>query len=74
ALLETSKTMVDGKLIAKPLTWAQVKSGFAEAAPAAKTAYEKTGSKPDFAAFETKEAADLRGLPTWAMNRWPERA
>ena len=29
ALLETSKSMVDGKLIPKPLAWAQVKSAFA---------------------------------------------
>src|SRR3954466_15931015 len=31
ALLETSKSMVDGKLITKPLSWAQVKAGFKEA-------------------------------------------
>src|SRR4051812_34650842 len=56
ALLETSKAMVDGKLITKPLTWAQVKAGFAEASTAAKAAFEKTGSKPDAAAFEAKDA------------------
>jgi hypothetical protein len=73
ALLETSKTMVDGKLIAKPLTWAQVKAGFADAAQPAKIAYEKTGSKPDAAAFGAKDAADLRGLPSWMSDRWAER-
>jgi ABC-type nitrate/sulfonate/bicarbonate transport system substrate-binding protein len=73
ALLETSKTMVDGKLIAKPLTWAQVKAGFADAAQPAKIAYEKTGSKPDAAAFAAKDAADLRGLPSWMSDRWSER-
>lgn len=73
ALLETSKSMVDGKLIAKPLTWAQVKGGFAQAAPLVRQAYERTGSKPDAAAFQAKDAADLRGLPAWQMDRWQER-
>ena len=73
ALLETSKTMVDGKLIAKPLTWAQVKGGFAEGAASAKAAYDKTGSKPDIAGFQAKDAADLRGLPSWMSDRWVER-
>ncbi|MEO8859415.1 MAG: ABC transporter substrate-binding protein, partial [Burkholderiaceae bacterium] len=74
ALLETSKTMVDGKLITKPLTWAQVKEGFAEAAAPVKTAYEKSGSKPDLAAFQAKDTPDLRGLPIWMMDRWGERS
>jgi ABC-type nitrate/sulfonate/bicarbonate transport system substrate-binding protein len=74
ALLETSKTMVDGKLIAKPLSWAQVKAGFEVAAPAAKAAYERSGSRPDAAAFQAKDAADLRGLPSWQMDRWADRS
>ncbi|MEJ7667444.1 MAG: ABC transporter substrate-binding protein [Casimicrobiaceae bacterium] len=73
ALLETSKSMVDGKLITKPLTWAQVKGGFAEAAAPVKAAYEKSGSKPDLAAFQAKDATDLRGLPIWMMDRWTDR-
>lgn len=74
ALLETSKTMVDGKLIPKPLTWAQVKGGFTDGGPAAKLAYEKTGSKPPVATFQAKDSADLRGLPNWMVERWPDRA
>lgn len=74
ALLETSKSMVDGKLITKPLSWAQVKAGFAGAAPLAKTAYEKTGSHPAAAAFQAKDAADLRGLPSWMNAQWAERS
>jgi len=74
ALLETSKTMVDGKLIPKPLTWAQVKGGFAEAAAPAKAAFDKTGGKPDAAAFEAKDTADIRGLPMWMNSRWAERS
>jgi hypothetical protein len=65
--------MVDGKLIAKPLTWTQVKEGFALAAPAAKAAFEKTGAKPDAAAFEAKDAADIRGKPAWMNAQWAER-
>ena len=40
---------------------------------AMKAAYEKTGSKPDFAGFSAKNTADLRGSPIWMMDRWPER-
>jgi ABC-type nitrate/sulfonate/bicarbonate transport system substrate-binding protein len=74
ALLETSKSMVDGKLIAKPLTWSQVKGAFAEAAGPVKVAYEKSGSKPDLAQFQAKDTADLRGLPIWMMDRWTDRS
>jgi len=73
ALLETSKTMVDGKLIAKPLTWSQVKDGFAQGSAAVKAAYDKTGGKPDAAAFMAKDAADIRGLPSWQSAQWAER-
>lgn len=62
ALLETSKGMVDGKLITKPLTWDQVNRAFAEAAKPVKAAYDKTGRTPDLAGFPAKEATDLRGL------------
>ena len=55
ALLETSKSMVDGKLITKPLTWAQVKGAFALAAALDKAAYDKTGREPDAAALPRQE-------------------
>ena len=73
ALLETSKSMVDGKLIAKPLTWGEVKGAFAISAAPVKAAYEKTGAQPDLAGFSAKDAADLRGMPIWLMDRWAER-
>jgi len=73
ALLETSKAMVDGKLITKPLTWGEVKGAFATAAAPVKAAYEKTGAKPDYAGFSAKNTADLRGMPIWMMDRWVER-
>jgi ABC-type nitrate/sulfonate/bicarbonate transport system substrate-binding protein len=74
ALLETSKSMVDGKLITKPLTWGEVKGAFAMATAPVKAAYDKTGGKPEMAAFEAKNTADLRGMPIWAMDRWAERS
>jgi len=73
ALLETSKSMVDGKLITKPLTWDQVKGAFAMAAPLDKSAYEKTGRVPDAAGFHDKNAKDLRGAPVWDMPSWGTR-
>ena len=74
ALLETSKSMVDGKLITKPLTWGEVKGAFATAAAPVKAAYDKTGAKPELAAFSAKNTADLRGMPIWMMDRWADRS
>ena len=74
ALLETSKSMVDGKLITKPLAWAQVKGAFAQAAAVDKAAYEKTGRVPDAAGFNDKNAQDLRGAPVWDIQSWAERS
>src|SRR6185312_861358 len=73
ALLETSKSMVDGKLIQKPLTWGEVKGAFATAAGPVKAAYDKTGRVPDLAGFTAKNTADLRGMPIWDLDRWTER-
>ena len=73
ALLETSKSMVDGKLITKPLSWDQVKGAFAMAAPLDKAAYEKTGRVPDNAGFHDQNAKDLRGAPVWDMPSWGTR-
>ncbi|MBS0321689.1 MAG: ABC transporter substrate-binding protein [Proteobacteria bacterium] len=74
ALLETSKTMADGKIIPKPLTWGEVKGAFAGAAAAVKVAYEKSGGKPDAAGFNAKNTADLRGAPTWDLDHWVDRS
>jgi ABC-type nitrate/sulfonate/bicarbonate transport system substrate-binding protein len=73
ALLETSKYMVEGRLIPKPLAWSQVRDAFAPSSAAMRAAYEKSGRKPDASAFEAKDAADLRGAPVWDMQRWRER-
>jgi ABC-type nitrate/sulfonate/bicarbonate transport system substrate-binding protein len=74
ALLETSKSMVDGKLITKPLSWDQVKNAFALAAPLDKAAWEKTGRVPDAGGFNDKNAKDLRGAPIWDMAGWGARS
>src|SRR5438477_4944579 len=74
ALLETSKFMVEGRMIPKPLAWPQVRDGFALAAPTVRAAYDKGGRKPDAAQFEAREASDLRGPPVWDMPRWREHS
>jgi len=73
ALLETSKYMVEGRIIPKPLAWAQVRDAFAAAASAVRAAYDKTGRKPDGAQFDAKDVPDLRGAPVWEMQKWRER-
>jgi ABC-type nitrate/sulfonate/bicarbonate transport system substrate-binding protein len=72
AVLDTSKFMVEGKMIAKPLDWAQVKGAFALTAGPLREAYEKSGRKPDVAAFTAGDAKDLRGLPAWESARWKD--
>jgi ABC-type nitrate/sulfonate/bicarbonate transport system substrate-binding protein len=73
AVLEISKYMVAGKIIEKPLAWAQVKGAFEPTQALLKEAYEKTGAKPAAAAFEAPDAADLRGKPAWDLGRWKDR-
>jgi ABC-type nitrate/sulfonate/bicarbonate transport system substrate-binding protein len=74
AVLETSKYLVDNKVIEAPLTWAQVKSSFQRTAPLVKEAYERMGSKPAATEFTRTDVADLRGRPVWEMDRWTERS
>ena len=73
AVLEISKVMVEGRLIPKPLEWSQVRGSFAAAAPLLKNAYDKTGAKPDAAAFKASDAKDLRGAPAWDIAQWKDR-
>jgi ABC-type nitrate/sulfonate/bicarbonate transport system substrate-binding protein len=74
AVLETSKFMVDGKMITKPLEWSQLKNAFAMTAPLVREAYEKSGRQPSPAAFTATDAKDQRGLPVWEMTRWKDRS
>jgi ABC-type nitrate/sulfonate/bicarbonate transport system substrate-binding protein len=73
ALLETSKYMVEGKLDPKPLASSQERDAFALAAAPVKAAWEKMGRKPDTAAFQAKDAKDLRGAPAWDLASWKDR-
>jgi ABC-type nitrate/sulfonate/bicarbonate transport system substrate-binding protein len=73
AVLEISKVMVQGRIIERPLTWAQVRNAFAAGAPLLREAYQRSGSVPAAAAFEATDAQDLRGLPAWELQRWRDR-
>jgi len=73
AVLEISKVMVEGRIIERPLTWAQVRGSFQAAVPMLRDAYERTGRRPDAAAFEATNVQDLRGLPAWELERWRDR-
>jgi ABC-type nitrate/sulfonate/bicarbonate transport system substrate-binding protein len=74
AVLETSKYLVQSKVIEQPLTWAQVKNAFARTAPLVKQAYERLGSKPAAVEFTRTDTADLRGLPVWEMDKWNDKS
>ncbi len=74
AVLESSKYMVQNKVIEQPLSWAQVKGAFARTAPLVKQAYERLGSKPGAGEFTRTDTADLRGRPLWEMDKWVERS
>src|SRR6476659_7724327 len=73
ALLETSKFMVEGRMIPKPLEWEQVRDAFAASAPAVRAAYDKSGRVPDQKQFDAKDAKDLRGAPVWDLQTWRQR-
>jgi ABC-type nitrate/sulfonate/bicarbonate transport system substrate-binding protein len=73
AVLEISKYMVAGRIIERPLTWAQVKGAFEPTQALLKEAYDRTGGRPPAAAFEAPDAADLRGKPAWELARWRDR-
>ena len=70
ALLETSKYMVDGKMIPKPLAWAQVRDAFALAAPArAGGVRQERAASPTRPRSTRKDAKDLRGAPVWDLQQ-----
>lgn len=73
AVLEISKYMVAGRIIERPLTWAQVKAAFEPTQAILKQAYDATGAVPPAAQFEAPDAADLRGKPAWELARWRDR-
>lgn len=74
AVLESSKYMVENKVIEKPLSWTQIKGAFQRTAPLVKQAYDKLGAKPASAEFLRTDTSDLRGRPVWEMDKWADRA
>lgn len=74
AVLEVSKFLVEGRVIEKPLSWAQVKNSFSLTAPLVKQAYERLGAQPPAAEFMRTDVADQRGQPVWEMGKWSDRA
>lgn len=71
-MLETSKYLVDAKMIPAALAWAQVKEAFRRTAPLVKEAYDRLWAKPAESEFIRTDAGDLRGRPVWEMDRWAE--
>ena len=69
-ILQISNFMVEGKQIDAPLSWEQVKAGFAKSAPLLAKVYEASGKVPDEKGFTDTSAQDLRGLPSWQMDKW----
>lgn len=74
AVLETSKYLVDNKVIPEPLSWAQVKGAFVRTAPLVKQAYDRLGAKPVIGEFLRTDVSDLRGQPVWQLDKWTERS
>ncbi len=74
AVLETSKYLVDAKMIPAPLTWAQVKDSFRRTAPLVKEAFDRLGGKPAEGEFTRTDVGDLRGRPVWEIDRWADVA
>ncbi|MEO6929595.1 MAG: hypothetical protein ABI190_10565 [Casimicrobiaceae bacterium] len=59
---------------AKPLAWSAVRDSMVPIVPMLREAYDKSGRKPDMAAFEATGTKDLRGPPAWDMQRWKDHA
>ena len=73
AVLESSKYMVENKVIEKPLSWNQIKGAFQRTSPLVKQAYDKLGAKPALVEFSRTDTSDLRGRPVWEMDKWADR-
>ena len=73
AVLESSKYMVNNKVIEQALSWKEVKAAFSRTAPLVKQAYDRLGAKPAPAEFTRTDTADLRGRPVWEMDKWADR-
>ncbi len=72
AVLETSKYLVDAKMIPAPLSWSQVKDSFRRTAPLVKEAFDRLGGQPAESEFTRTDVGDLRGRPVWELDKWAE--
>ncbi len=73
AVFETSKFLIDNRVIEQPLAWQQVRSAFARTAPLVREAYQRLGARPAMTEFTRTDTSDLRGLPVWEMERCSDR-
>lgn len=72
AIVWSSPFAVGQKIIDKPITWDDAKRAFAKTAELDKRAWEMSGASPTAAEMESADTDDVRGLPTWEMNGWPD--
>ncbi len=56
--------------IRKPVKWDMVKKYFSATAPLEKKAWEMINRFPTVAEMTRKDVADMRGYPTWEMDKW----
>ncbi len=67
SLIEMSKVKT---IFQAELDPAKVKATLAVGAAMSREAWEKTGMKPDAAAFKDSKAPDTRGTPIWEIENW----
>jgi ABC-type nitrate/sulfonate/bicarbonate transport system substrate-binding protein len=72
SVVSASRALARAGNIPKPVTWEVAREHLQRIAPLQKTAWERTGALPAEAEFEKPDAelAELRGLPTWRLDRW----
>lgn len=70
ALVETSRFMADGKLIEKPLSWKEIQDNLKRTAPIVEAAHKALKGQVAVEAMAKDGAKDVRGYPTWLMDKW----
>ena len=56
--------------IRKPVKWDMVKKYFSATAPLEKKAWQMINRFPSIPEMTRKDVADMRGYPTWEMDKW----
>jgi ABC-type nitrate/sulfonate/bicarbonate transport system substrate-binding protein len=72
SVVSASRALARAGNIPKPVTWEVAREHLQRIARLQKAAWERTGTVPPEAEFEKPDAelAELRGLPTWRLDRW----